>query len=349
MARKPRPTTGPNPAEPRPLRVLIVCGAEADRERYRDFLSGGPDGGYDVAVADCGDTALAHTRMNNPDCILVDDRLADMGGVAFLVHLRDQKYGRHPAVIILADKRNEWTVAMAFKAGAEDYLVKDAVSQRLIVFAIANAVRIHRMRQSLSIAQAKIETLAVEDPLTGLYGAPRFVERIDQLFTPAQDRGEIRLIVLGLHTLREIDVSKGRAKGDEVLRAVAERLRSSLVHADTIARLGRDSFAAILEPGLAAETATADIDRLAQSMAAPITTVSMRDLGLGIGIAVFPHHGASPEQLLRRANAASVHAHATASDCHFFSPGETPEPETLATPGAAGHGHDTIRAPKPRG
>ncbi len=349
MARIPRPTTGPQPAVARPLRVLIVCGAEADRERYRNFLSGGPDGGFDVAVAECGDDALSHTRMNAPDCILVDDRLADMGGIAFLDHLKDQKYGRQPAVIILADKRNEWTVAMAFKAGAEDYLVKDAVNQRLIVFAVDNAVRIHRMRQELSMAQVKIETLAVEDPLTGLYGAPRFVERIDQMFTPTRDQGEIRLIVLGLHALREIDVSKGRAKGDEVLRAVAGRMRSSLAHADTIARLGRDSFAAILEPGLAAETATADIERLAQSMAAPITTVAMCDLGLGIGVAVFPHHGASPEQLLRRANAASVHAHATASEFHVFSPGETSETETQPAPGATGHGHDTIRATKPRG
>lgn len=163
MARKPQPTTGPNPPKARPLRVLIVCGAEADRERYREFLTRGPDGGYHVAVAGSGDDALSHTRMNTPDCILVDERLADMGGLAFLIHLRDQRYGRQPAVIILADKRNEEMAATALKAGAEDYLVKDAANPRLIVLAVANAVRRHRARHDLS--SAKTESSAARDPL----------------------------------------------------------------------------------------------------------------------------------------------------------------------------------------
>ncbi len=177
MAKKPRPTTGPNPPKARPLRVLIISSAEADRERYREFLTRGPDGGYDVVVADCGDDALGHTRMNTPDCVLVDERLADMGGVAFLIHLRDQRYGRKPAVIILADKRNEEMAAMAFKAGAEDYLVKDAQSQSLIVLAVDNAVRSHRARNDLFIAQAKTESSAAQNSLgdhdQGAAGEPK--------------------------------------------------------------------------------------------------------------------------------------------------------------------------------
>ncbi|MEE8517046.1 MAG: hypothetical protein V3T02_10440 [Alphaproteobacteria bacterium] len=61
------------------------------------------------------------------------------------------------------------TAAMAFEAGAEDYLVKDTASPRMIVLAVDNAVRIHRLRHDLCMAQgqARIESLAAQDPLGG--------------------------------------------------------------------------------------------------------------------------------------------------------------------------------------
>lgn len=112
------------------------------------------------------------------------------------------------------------------------------------------------------------------------------------------------VLLLDLDRFRDINDALGHPTGDRLLRRVAHRLQEPLRPDDTLARLGGDEFAVLL-PGAGRQDAVNAARELIASLEEPIPIdeLSLR-VGLSVGVALFPEHGATAESLIRRADAA---------------------------------------------
>ena len=178
------------------------------------------------------------------------------------------------------------------------------VGLRLVGQMIFNAFRARELSQRLS-------TLAFHDPLTGLGNRRLLQERLTRLLqAPRVGNGKVALVLIDLDDFKLVNDSFGHSLGDEVLRAVARRLSSTLRQADMLARLGGDEFVLALEVAGPDDLALV-VDRLFRSLADPVRVGSMQfSMRMSIGLALHPDDGDDAESLLRQADTAMYSAKA---------------------------------------
>lgn len=166
-----------------------------------------------------------------------------------------------------------------------------------------------------------LEHRALHDDLTGLPNRTLFGDRLDRAIAVA-DRAEEQCAVLlvDLDRFSEINETLGREKGDGVLQAVAGRLRGAMRDPDTVGHLGRDSFA-ILPAGETTVEAAAAIAWKVRDVFEPPFLISgdAVEVGASIGIALFPEHGRSTAELLRRADLAVSQAKSSGEGLAVFA------------------------------
>jgi diguanylate cyclase (GGDEF)-like protein/PAS domain S-box-containing protein len=155
-------------------------------------------------------------------------------------------------------------------------------------------------------AEAQVSFLAYHDALTGLPNRELFKDRLENALAGARRKNQwLAVMFLDLDRFKNINDSLGHSFGDEVLKAVAGRLRQCARQQDTVARLGGDEFLIMLadlrERGEAEDVARRVVEATAQTF-----VVEGRALSTGgcIGISVFPEDGGDSETLIRNADAA---------------------------------------------
>ncbi|MDT7838799.1 putative bifunctional diguanylate cyclase/phosphodiesterase [Aquabacterium sp. OR-4] len=152
-------------------------------------------------------------------------------------------------------------------------------------------------------AERRLRTLAHTDSLTGL--ANRFMLR-DTLAEAVRSQRPVALLMIDLDRFKSINDTLGHSAGDEVLQAVARRLRDCVRPADLVARLGGDEFA-VLVPASADGAAEAQL--LARRLIAavqrpvPVQTRQLR-VGASIGVALSRDGGLAVDELLAQADTA---------------------------------------------
>ncbi|MBV8490272.1 MAG: diguanylate cyclase [Candidatus Eremiobacteraeota bacterium] len=166
-----------------------------------------------------------------------------------------------------------------------------------------------------------LEQLAFTDALTGLPNRVLFEDRINHTLATARryDRG-FAVMYLDLDRFKEINDTFGHHVGDEVLRAVAERLRTTLRESDTIARFGGDEFV-ILEPVVDGPADSADLARkLTTALQDPLVIEgTSHDVRVSIGIAMYPTDGSTIEELMEAADRALYRAKREGRNRWFFA------------------------------
>lgn len=156
----------------------------------------------------------------------------------------------------------------------------------------------------------RIERLAWHDPLTGLPNRRLLEDRTGQALVQAErHRQGLALMLLDLDRFKEVNDTLGHQVGDLLLQQVAERLGGPLRRTDTLARLGGDEFAVLLAPPTGLETACRVAERLVEALVAPFWVDGSRlEVGVSIGVALFPDHGHDLATLLEQADAAMYKA-----------------------------------------
>ncbi len=181
--------------------------------------------------------------------------------------------------------------------------------QRVVGF-ITTFADITRAKQT----ERSIRESALRDPLTGLPNRTLLVERITNAIARAMRHAhqQYAVLFLDLDRLKRVNDSFGHAAGDELLVEVANRLRSCIRPEDTVARIGGDEFAILLE-GMAESTdATRVACRIQQDLAAPICAGDYEArASASIGIVLGTGAYETPEQLLRDADTAMYRAKST--------------------------------------
>lgn len=158
-------------------------------------------------------------------------------------------------------------------------------------------------------SEAKIRTLAFYDKLTGLANRTLLQDRLNHAIqVRLRSRERCALLFIDLDSFKNINDSLGHEAGDEVLREVANRLRSCIRNSDTAARLGGDEFVILLEgfdqPDNIHTVTHRILLALAQEMRFRDTSLSVT---ASIGISFFPEDGETGEALLKAADTAMYH------------------------------------------
>jgi len=136
--------------------------------------------------------------------------------------------------------------------------------------------------------EERLHRQAFTDALTGLANRPLFIDRLDHVLARRMrdPKAAVSVLFMDVDDFKTVNDSLGHSAGDQLLVALAERLRGALRPADTAARLGGDEFAVLLENAGEAE-ARAVADRLLASLAEP---VPIRDhdvqISVSVGVAV---------------------------------------------------------------
>lgn len=146
--------------------------------------------------------------------------------------------------------------------------------------------------------------MARHDALTSLPNRHVLTERMHAA-TTCEHRGEgMALLLLDLDNFKTVNDTLGHAAGDELLQAVADRLRNALRESDTVARLGGDEFAVLVKVSQP-ETAGATAARVLNVLKNPVR-IGGKDVvcSASIGIAVTPDHSSEAIELFRLADLA---------------------------------------------
>ncbi|WP_068829404.1 putative bifunctional diguanylate cyclase/phosphodiesterase [Pseudomonas sp. BMS12] len=175
----------------------------------------------------------------------------------------------------------------------------------------------------VSNLHAQLESQAITDALTGLYNRRGFHQSLETALSRIDRSGKrMAVLYLDLDGFKRVNDSLGHAAGDQVLRQIAEQLKTCLRPYDILARMGGDEFTALLDSLDHPE----DAARVAEKL---IELVSVRyeldgvefTLGASIGIACYPECGQTVDGLLRSADMAMYEAkRAGRQQYRFFSP-----------------------------
>ncbi|WP_350613831.1 phosphodiesterase DibA [Pseudomonas sp. HY7a-MNA-CIBAN-0227] len=171
---------------------------------------------------------------------------------------------------------------------------------------ISHYVAVFSDISAIKHSEHELAHLAHHDPLTDLPNRLLFTDRAEQALASAQThkRG-CALLLLDLDHFKIINDSLGHNVGDQLLKAVGERLQGLFGPGVTLARLGGDEFAVLAESCPQVVQAAAMAQLIIDSMKDPFTfDGNQLFISASIGISLFPSDALSAEQLLRNADSA---------------------------------------------
>ncbi len=145
---------------------------------------------------------------------------------------------------------------------------------------------------------------ALRDPLTALPNRVLLEDRVGQAIHRAQRSGEpFTLICVDLDGFKEVNDVRGHGAGDAVLRTLARRFEAIVRASDTVARVGGDEFVILSLATGDDEQATALVGRLRHALRRPFRVEgSTVEIDGSFGWAVYPTDGATPDELMARAD-----------------------------------------------
>jgi signal transduction histidine kinase len=150
------------------LRILIVDDSPEDREIYRRLLVQDTDHRYDFLETDLGEEGLRLARDEGPDCLLLDYRLPDLDGLEFLSRLKAKRLVPPVPVIVLTGQGNESVAVEAMKGGAQDYLLKGAITRQSLQRAVLNAIE--KVTLQREVEERTAELARANAALQAMYG-----------------------------------------------------------------------------------------------------------------------------------------------------------------------------------
>ena len=167
--------------------------------------------------------------------------------------------------------------------------------------------RLEQAVRQLESLQQELERKALYDSLTQLANRSLFHNRLEHALHSR--RPGVCVLLLDIDEFKAINDSHGHHAGDELLRAVADRLRGCLREGDTAARLGGDEFALLLDRSGGEIDAVTVARRLLEDFEQRIQVAGERvRVHVSIGIAVGAPGKDSPDEMLRKADVALYEA-----------------------------------------
>lgn len=292
--------------------ILIVDDEPEIRDIMRRLLSES----YRCTEADSAEAALSMLRTEKFDLVISDIKMDGMSGLEMIPQVR--AIAPDTIIMMISGEQTIEVAIEALRGGAFDYVMKPfdfqhveaAVRRALGHHALLVSKRLHEDHLEELVRQrtAELNHLAYHDVLTELPNRILFEDRLTQALVLAErNRQTLGVLFLSLDRFKKVHDTLGRATGDKLLQKVAERLRSSALKGETVARFEGDEFALLLTQmgGTEGEDVVEVIFQINESLSLPFI-IDDRELFItaSIGISLYPDDGTDAAALLKNADAA---------------------------------------------
>ncbi|WP_283445399.1 bifunctional diguanylate cyclase/phosphodiesterase [Noviherbaspirillum suwonense] len=195
---------------------------------------------------------------------------------------------------------------------------------RIVRSSAGLAVTLRDITESKSHENALVR-MANADSVTSLPNRHWLMNHLPGAVDHARSTGTIlSVLFVDLDDFKNINDTLGHAAGDELLKAVAMRLKGVIRPEDKIARLGGDEFTIIVESAQTRNDVLALAERVVKTLASPF---AMKDgtcpqlVQASVGVSLYPDDGTDPETLLKQADMAMYAAKARGKGMYcFFEP-----------------------------
>jgi diguanylate cyclase (GGDEF)-like protein len=192
----------------------------------------------------------------------------------------------------------------------------------LLAFSIVMRARLAARTAEHERAEEALEHQTMHDALTGLPNRALFSDRLDQALARAEQQDQtnsVAVLFLDIDNLRLINDSLDHAAGDRLLIIVGQRIMECVGPSDTVARLGSDEFAILLENLADAGAAVACAQRIQDRLRLPLLLNDHELFPMAsIGIAVSSPESHVSKALFREADAAMVRAKTRGNSYEMF-------------------------------
>ncbi|WP_242032125.1 putative bifunctional diguanylate cyclase/phosphodiesterase [Microcoleus sp. FACHB-672] len=301
-------------------KILVIEDEALVRANILEILEAG--GEFDAIGAENGKIGVRLAKEHLPDLILCDIMMPELDGYGVLNELKTDAATAAIPFIFLTARADKTDLRQGMNLGADDYLTKPfrrtellgVVATRLEKqLAVQHQYKTQQMQLMASVQQLeeRLNYLIHYDSLTNLPNQQLLQQRLQQLLLQAyHHQQQVPILSLDLDRFNRINETLGHAVGDQLLKAVANRLIQCVGgEASTIARLNGDQFVIVLAPGkdnwAAAESAQLILNALSQCFVLNGHEIFITAC---IGISVYPDNGPDLSMLLQHADAALSHA-----------------------------------------
>ncbi|SDG71843.1 ammonium transporter [Roseospirillum parvum] len=231
-----------------------------------------------------------------------------------LPHFCSARYDRtfYEEVAKAVDDNGRWHGEVLARRKSDEVLpvwlslseVRDAEGQRTNTIAVLSDLSERKQREETVWRHANF------DQTTGLPNRRLFLDRLSQAVAQAERSGEkLGLFFLDLDRFKAVNDTLGHRAGDALLGETARRLSRVVRASDTVARIHGDEFTVILQHLSRSEELSSVAETIIHTLAQPFDLEEGEaNVSTSIGIAIYPDDGATPEDLLRHADAALYHA-----------------------------------------
>ena len=209
------------------------------------------------------------------------------------------------AIIILTGLNDIEAGTHAVEKGAQDYLVKGQINTDLLVRSINYAIKRKNNEQKFSVLNKKLSDIVLYDSLTGIINRRPFIDSLERNIKRAKRVNEkLGVLFLDFENFKQVNDVHGHETGDKTLIEAVNIINKEIRGCDFFGRFGGDEFVICLgNSGLSGATRVAKKinDLFSEKL---IIDGLMLDLGVSIGIAIFPDDGKNVTDLLKNSDLA---------------------------------------------
>ncbi|MES2879057.1 MAG: EAL domain-containing protein [Pseudomonadota bacterium] len=220
----------------------------------------------------------------------------------------------------LRGKQHVFGALAIYSAATDAFFPEEVALLQELAGDLAYGIETLRARSQRASAEEKLAFLAHHDVLTGLPNRLLLRDRFDFAMGQAErDKTKIAMLFLDLDNFKQINDSLGHAMGDQLLVALAERLRGCIRDSDTICRQGGDEFIILIGGLTEAGTVTRMAQEILDAIAEPFELAGHAlTTTFSIGISLFPDDANDFDTLSKNADAALYHAKDSGKNAYSF-------------------------------
>jgi diguanylate cyclase (GGDEF)-like protein/PAS domain S-box-containing protein len=234
--------------------------------------------------------------------------------ISEFIHKDDLPNFTHTLAIIAKSSNSTSSAEFRFRHKSNSWYILEAVGKNLRVESIISGIVINsRDITQRRHAEETIRHLAYYDPLTGLPNRILFLDRFKIALAQARrNKHLLAAMFLDLDHFKTINDTLGHTIGDNLLRAVADRLTNCLREGDTVARMGGDEFTLLLPQIDQPKDVSKTAQKILEALKSPFYFEGHElHITFSIGITVYPSDGEDVQTLLKNADLALYRAKAS--------------------------------------